>query len=199
MTHADLINARHARALGPVALEQREIYVVLQRAILATSTCLQYQVTNKLHRVPSRVTPCIVLRIGLILVIYAQNQSMSASTRENGPTQLSVNGSSSHQQSIEINRRISPAGAQGSILKDAATGEEMFVKGVGTHMWQSSGDETSNWTNILRSWHPLNFPRFAMARFTGGLTVLESCPNSWDRCAARLVWWCWLKSSTIME
>jgi len=38
-------------------------------------------------------------------------------------------------------------------------GEEVFVKGVGMHVWQSSGDQNSNWTHILRSWHPLNFPR----------------------------------------
>jgi hypothetical protein len=61
-------------------------------------------------------------------------------------------------------------------------GQEAFVKGVGTHMWQSSGDESSNWTHILRSWGLLNYPRFFMARLFGGLTVLESCPNSWDRC-----------------
>jgi hypothetical protein len=61
-------------------------------------------------------------------------------------------------------------------------GQEVFVKGVGTHMWQSSGDESSNWTHILKSWGLLNYPRFLMARLFGGLTVLESCPNSWDRC-----------------
>jgi hypothetical protein len=31
------------------------------------------------------------------------------------------------------------------------------------------------------SWHPLNFLRFALARLRGGPTVLEVCPNSWDR------------------
>ncbi|WIA39927.1 hypothetical protein OEZ86_013361 [Tetradesmus obliquus] len=59
--------------------------------------------------------------------------------------------------------------------------QEVFVKGVGTHMWQSSGDESSNWSHILRSWGLLNYPRFAMARLLGGFTVLERCPNSWDR------------------
>jgi hypothetical protein len=85
-----------------------------------------------------------------------------------------------------------PAGSSSSIgsgpnssfdipILQNSLGQEVFVKGVGTHMWQSSGDESSNWTHILRSWGLLNYPRFLMARLFGGLTVLESCPNSWDR------------------
>lgn len=60
-------------------------------------------------------------------------------------------------------------------------GREVFVKGVGVHLWQSSGDKDSNWTHLLKSWRPLNFLRFALARLRGGPTVLEVCPNSWDR------------------
>jgi hypothetical protein len=87
-----------------------------------------------------------------------------------------------------------PAGSSGTLPRPSSSsfdipiqqnslGQEVFVKGVGTHMWQSSGDKTSNWTHILRSWGLLNYPRFLMARLFGGLTVLERCPNSWDRWA----------------
>lgn len=113
---------------------------------------------------------------------------MSSTSQSYGRPRV-ANGDSSAGTSLTAGaaKHISPASAEVSILKDAATGEESFVKGVGTHMWQSSGDETSNWTSILRSWHPLNFPRFAMARLTGGFTVLEKCPNSWNR-YTRLRW-----------
>eukprot|EP00879_Flechtneria_rotunda_P000936 GHRR01001065.1.p1 GENE.GHRR01001065.1~~GHRR01001065.1.p1 ORF type:complete len:381 (+),score=71.01 GHRR01001065.1:157-1299(+) len=92
--------------------------------------------------------------------------ALGAQTTVNG-TRINYNPGRSSSVDIPVQRN--------------AAGEEVFVKGVGTHMWQSSGDEASNWTHILKSWHPLNFARFFMARMLGGFTVLERCPNSWDR------------------
>jgi hypothetical protein len=60
--------------------------------------------------------------------------------------------------------------------------DEVFIKGVGVHIWQASGDGgQSNWTQQLRSWRPLNFLRFAPARLSGGYLVTERCPDSWNR------------------
>ncbi|KAF6258060.1 glycoside hydrolase superfamily [Scenedesmus sp. NREL 46B-D3] len=92
------------------------------------------------------------------------------------------NGSSSAAPALAgSSTALRPSSSFDIPILQNSLGHEVFVKGVGTHMWQSSGDESSNWTHILKSWGLLNYPRFLMARLFGGLTVLESCPNSWDR------------------
>eukprot|EP00877_Chromochloris_zofingiensis_P014278 jgi/Chrzof1/9103/Cz03g36040.t1 len=56
-----------------------------------------------------------------------------------------------------------------------------FIKGVGIHIFQSSGDKTSNWSHILKSWAPLNWLRFSIARLQGGSLVNEKAPDTWNR------------------
>jgi hypothetical protein len=63
---------------------------------------------------------------------------------------------------------------------DAVRSDAVFRKGVGIQLWQSSGDDTSNWSALLRRWSLGNALRLCMARLQGMFTVLERSPGTWD-------------------
>jgi hypothetical protein len=59
---------------------------------------------------------------------------------------------------------------------------EVFHKGVAISMWQNSGDDDSNWTNFIKSNFPFKALPFGFKRFSGTHSVLQNCPDTWNRC-----------------
>lgn len=75
-------------------------------------------------------------------------------------------------------------GAAGAAPDGAAPDKrDVFHKGVAISMWQNSGDEASNWTAFIRSSFPFKALPFGFRRYSGKHSVLESCPDTWNRCA----------------
>jgi hypothetical protein len=64
---------------------------------------------------------------------------------------------------------------------------QVFHKGVAISMWQNSGDEDSNWTHFIKSKFPFAALPFGGNRFSGTHSVLEACPDTWNRCVCGLV------------
>eukprot|EP00882_Tetradesmus_deserticola_P024464 GHRQ01026736.1.p1 GENE.GHRQ01026736.1~~GHRQ01026736.1.p1 ORF type:complete len:189 (+),score=50.27 GHRQ01026736.1:292-858(+) len=58
---------------------------------------------------------------------------------------------------------------------------QVFHKGVAISMWQNSGDDDSNWTNFIKSNFPFKALPFGFNRFSGKHSVLQSCPDTWNR------------------
>lgn len=52
-------------------------------------------------------------------------------------------------------------------------------------MWQNSGDDDSNWTNFIKAKFPFKALPFGFNRFSGKYSVLENCPDTWNRCVWR--------------
>jgi hypothetical protein len=61
----------------------------------------------------------------------------------------------------------------------------VFHKGVAISMWQNSGDDDSNWTNFIKSNFPFSALPVGFNRFSGKYSVLQSCPDTWNRCVGR--------------
>jgi hypothetical protein len=57
----------------------------------------------------------------------------------------------------------------------------VFHKGVAISMWQNSGDQDSNWSNFIRSKFPFAKLPVGLNRYSGRYSVLETCPDTWDR------------------
>lgn len=62
--------------------------------------------------------------------------------------------------------------------------ENTFHKGVAISMWQNSGDENSNWTNFIKSSFPFAALPIGLNRFSGKYSVLQTCPDTWNRCVS---------------
>lgn len=60
---------------------------------------------------------------------------------------------------------------------------EVFHKGVAISMWQNSGDDDSNWTNFIKSNFPFAALPIGFNRFSGKYSVLQTCPDTWNRWA----------------
>uniref|UniRef100_A0A383W4H1 Glycoside hydrolase family 1 protein n=1 Tax=Tetradesmus obliquus TaxID=3088 RepID=A0A383W4H1_TETOB len=70
----------------------------------------------------------------------------------------------------------------GSLASNDGTGKgEVFHKGVAISMWQNSGDDDSNWTNFIKSNFPFKALPFGFKRFSGKHSVLQTCPDTWNR------------------
>jgi hypothetical protein len=67
------------------------------------------------------------------------------------------------------------------VLHYAAGKGEVFHKGVAISMWQNSGDDDSNWTNFIKSNFPFKALPFGFNRFSGKHSVLQTCPDTWNR------------------
>lgn len=59
--------------------------------------------------------------------------------------------------------------------------DQIFHKGVAISMWQNSGDDDSNWTNFIKSNFPFAALPIGFNRFSGKYSVLQNCPDTWNR------------------
>lgn len=66
--------------------------------------------------------------------------------------------------------------------------EDVFHKGVAISMWQNSGDDDSNWTNFIKSSFPFAALPIGFNRFSGKYSVLQNCPDTWNRFVCVCVW-----------
>jgi hypothetical protein len=77
--------------------------------------------------------------------------------------------------------------ANGQHLEPSTSGrslqekENVFHKGVAISMWQNSGDADSNWTNFIKSNFPFAALPIGFNRFSGKYSVLQNCPDTWNR------------------
>lgn len=83
-----------------------------------------------------------------------------------------------------LSTHLSPPNLRTCFLVPAGKGE-VFHKGVAISMWQNSGDDDSNWTNFIKSNFPFKALPFGFKRFSGKHSVLQTCPDTWNRCAAQ--------------
>jgi hypothetical protein len=75
-------------------------------------------------------------------------------------------------------------GSEGEVHHAMSDKGNVFHKGVAISMWQNSGDEDSNWTNFIKSNFPFKALPFGFHRYSGKYSVMENCPDTWNRLAS---------------
>lgn len=90
------------------------------------------------------------------------------------------------QQAEQQNGADPTASTSGRSLQEKMN---VFHKGVAISMWQNSGDDDSNWTNFIKSNFPFAALPIGFNRFSGKYSVLQSCPDTWNRCVSLISPW----------
>lgn len=82
---------------------------------------------------------------------------------------------------VQTRSATKPGVAEKLDPKPNGAAEEKWHKGVAISMWQNSGDSHSNWTAFIRSKFPFSALPVGFNRYEGSHSVLEACPDTWDR------------------
>jgi hypothetical protein len=106
------------------------------------------------------------------------SSSKAAQQHHEQPEQQPSTGGRRHAADTDADAAAAAAAA-------AAAKDKLFHKGVAISMWQNSGDDDSNWTNFIKSKFPFAALPVGTARYSGKYSVLQACPDTWNRCEVR--------------